>query len=76
MGFSLPAVISGEDAMTAGRKLLEERVAPVDRARFKIESERLGEGQVSKFEYRVLFIQKPYRIAQLVEGLTTVLSKR
>jgi two-component sensor histidine kinase/DNA-binding response OmpR family regulator len=54
MGFSLPAVISGEDAMTAGRKLLEERVASVDRARFKIESERVGEGQVSKFEYRVV----------------------
>jgi two-component sensor histidine kinase/DNA-binding response OmpR family regulator len=54
MGFSLPAVLGGEDAVAAGRMLLERRVAPVDRDRFAREIERLEGGVIGKVEYRVV----------------------
>jgi two-component sensor histidine kinase/DNA-binding response OmpR family regulator len=54
MGFVLPQLSDDADAIAHGRKLLEEHVALVDRARFAAETDALEAGQVRKIEYRIV----------------------
>lgn len=54
MGFSLPESGEGEDAIEAGRQLLQQRMAAGDRDRFMAETEKLEPGYVRKIEYRIL----------------------
>jgi two-component sensor histidine kinase len=54
MGFALPHVRDGANAIEDGRRLLQEHVALQDRARFAAETEALEAGHVRKIEYRVV----------------------
>jgi two-component sensor histidine kinase len=54
MGFALPAVSEGEDALAVGRKLLEQHVVLADRARFVAETEKLEGDPVRKIEFRII----------------------
>jgi two-component sensor histidine kinase len=54
MGFDLSSAAGGKGAIDGGQRLLCDRVASVDRARFTVEIEGRTDRGVRKVEYRVL----------------------
>ena len=54
MGFELPKVSEGEDAIVTGTKLLQGHIAPADRARFLVGGDGLDGDTLRKIEYRVV----------------------